>query len=106
MHGLSILETIQRAEKEALELKRDAAQKAAAAVRSAQSRAAEDKAARVKAALEDADKKLAVADEIAKNEAARLRELRVTEHEGELSAARAKLPEATKDILGRIVKAV
>ena len=103
---MSILETIQRAEKEAQELKRDAAQKAQSALRDAQLKAEETKAGRIKSALEDAEKKLAVADELAKNEAAQLRRLRAGEHEKELSAARAKLPEAAADILGRIVKAV
>ncbi len=106
MHGLSILETIQRAEKEAQELKRDAANKAQNTLRDAQASAADNKAARVKAALDDADKKLAAADEIAKNEAAKLRELRVSEHETDIMTARARLPKATDDILGRIVKAV
>ncbi len=103
---MSILETIQRAEKEAKELKRDAAQKAQRALGDAQGIANQTKAERVKSALENADKKLAVADELAKNEASALRQLRVSEHEKELEAARAKLPEASADILGRIVNAV
>ncbi len=103
---MSILETIQRAEKEAKELKRDAAQKAQRILGGARQKADEAKAARVKASLEDADKKLTAADELAKDEAAMLRQLRVNEHEAELASARAKLPEASADILGRIVKAV
>ncbi len=103
---MSILETIQRAEKEAKELKRDAAQKAQRILGDAQAKANQTKAERVKSALEDADKKLAVADELAKNEASQLHKLRVSEHENELGTARAKLPEASADILGRIVNAV
>ena len=103
---MSILETIQRAETQAKELKRDAAQKAQNALRDARQKADDAKAARVKSSLEDADKKLQAADELAKDEAAMLRQLRINEHESELASARAKLPEATADILGRIVKAV
>ena len=103
---MSILETIQRAEKEAKELKRDAAQKAQNALRDARQKADDTKAARIKASLEAADKKLQTADELAKDEAAMLRQLRVNEHESELASASAKLPEASADILGRIVKAV
>ncbi len=66
VHCLSILETIQRAEKEAVALKRDAAQKAQRTLGDARAKADEAKAARVKSALENADKKLEVTDELAK----------------------------------------
>ncbi len=103
---MSILETIQRAETEAKDIKRDAAQKAQSIIRDARQKADEAKAARVKTALEDAEKKLLAADERAKTEASALRQLRASEHEADIASARSRLPEATADILKRIVKAV
>lgn len=103
---MSILETIQKAEQEAAQLKRDASLNAQNLLRDAAQKAADEKARRVKAALEAADAALESADEKAKADANKLREKRVAEHEKEIQAAREKLSDATRDILGRIVKAV
>lgn len=103
---MSIIETIRQAEKEAAGIKREAVQAAREKLREAEAAAEENRNNRARKAREDAEQKLLVADELASSEARNLMKMRAQEHKDIEDAARSKLPQAKKEILGRIVKAV
>lgn len=100
---MSILESIEAAEQAAAQTRQEAAANARELIREAEANARAEAAKRIEAAREQAKQSVSAAEDAAQKQADELLMQRIAGHEKFANDARAKLPDAVRTIVERVL---